>query len=78
FSLAMHAWDQPAERLLEIAPQTSAQLLMPMLGQAVEPEHAEKVNPWWREVDSMKPLHKLSSETDGEVQMPKSVAWPMD
>ena len=43
FALAMHAWDQPAERLLELAPHSAAQLLMPLLGQPVEPAHAEIV-----------------------------------
>jgi len=76
FSLAMHAWDQPAERLLELAPQTSAQLLMPLLGHAVEPAHAEHVTPWWRDVDAV--AEKPSRSIDEEVQLPKSVAWPMD
>src|SRR5271155_4116521 len=52
FALAMHAWDQPAERLLELTVDTGTQLLMPLLGQPVEPAHAELVNPWWREVEN--------------------------
>ena len=50
FALAMHDWDQPAERLLELAPQQPAPLLMPRLGEAVEPAHAEAIRPWWRAV----------------------------
>ena len=50
FALAMHDWDQPAERLLELAPQQAAPLLMPRLGGAVEPAHAEAIEPWWRAV----------------------------
>ena len=42
FSLAMHAWDQPAEALLELAPKTGAQLLMPRLGEPIEPAHTER------------------------------------
>jgi L-ascorbate metabolism protein UlaG (beta-lactamase superfamily) len=76
FSLAMHAWDQPAERLLELAPYTDAQLLMPLLGQPVEPEHVEVVKPWWREVD--KAQIKPTSSTSGEVTLPTSVPWPLD
>lgn len=45
FNLAMHAWDEPAERLFRLAPEG---LLMPRLGQPVEPERAEGVEPWWR------------------------------
>ena len=37
FCLAMHAWDQPAEELLELAPKAGAHLVMPRLGEAVEP-----------------------------------------
>jgi len=76
FSLAMHAWDQPAERLLELAPQTDAQLLMPLLGQPVEPAHTEMVNPWWREVDAT--TIKPAAETEGAITLSKSAPWPLD
>jgi L-ascorbate metabolism protein UlaG (beta-lactamase superfamily) len=76
FSLAMHAWDQPAERLLELAPRTGTQLLMPLLGQPVEPAHAEVVKPWWREVENT--IVKPTSETEGEITLPASVPWPLD
>ena len=76
FSLAMHAWDQPAERLLELAPLTGAQLLMPLLGQPVEPVHAGAVKPWWREVENA--AVKPSPETAGEITLPTSVPWPLD
>jgi L-ascorbate metabolism protein UlaG (beta-lactamase superfamily) len=76
FSLAMHAWDQPAERLLDLAPQTDAQLLMPILGQPVEPAHAEAVKPWWRDVEATSV--KSTAETQGEISLPKSVPWPLD
>ena len=49
FALALHDWDQPAERLLELAPRAGARLVMPRLGQAVEPAHAGRVQPWWRQ-----------------------------
>jgi L-ascorbate metabolism protein UlaG (beta-lactamase superfamily) len=45
FNLAMHAWDDPAERLFSLAPEG---LLMPRLGQAIEPIQAEGLDPWWR------------------------------
>ena len=50
FDLALHAWDQPAEELYVGASAHGAQLIMPELGQALEPEHGEEVKPWWREV----------------------------
>jgi L-ascorbate metabolism protein UlaG (beta-lactamase superfamily) len=76
FALAMHAWDQPAERLLEFAPRTGAQLLMPRLGQPVEPAHAGSVEPWWREVEH--PERPPGSATEDPVTVSTSVQWPLD
>ncbi|MBI2373422.1 MAG: MBL fold metallo-hydrolase [Deltaproteobacteria bacterium] len=50
FNLAIHAWDEPAERLVELAPKHGVQLVMPKLGACVEPAHVEAVAPWWREI----------------------------
>ena len=52
FNLGLHAWDQPAERLLEIAPARGVELVMPRLGEVVEPGHTETPRPWWRVVDA--------------------------
>ena len=70
FSLAMHAWDQPAEVLFERAPRAGAQLVMPRLGEAVEPAHAAKVLPWWRSVEA--------SGVPQETALPESIPWPLD
>lgn len=55
FNLALHAWDEPAERLLELAPQRRVHLVMPRLGEAAEPSRFERVQPWWRPIAA---LHK--------------------
>lgn len=47
FNLAMHPWYQPAEYLWEHAGDG---LLMPRLGEAVEPVLRRNPQPWWREV----------------------------
>ena len=70
FSLAMHAWDQPAETLLK----SDAQLVMPQLGEPVEPAHAEHVTPWWRVVDAS----ARKPETPIETTLPKTMPWPID
>jgi hypothetical protein len=70
FSLAMHAWDQPPEVLFERGPKMGAQLVMPRLGQPIEPVHAERVDPWWRTVEA--------SGTPTETRLPESVPWPID
>ncbi|MEZ5649338.1 MAG: MBL fold metallo-hydrolase [Burkholderiaceae bacterium] len=49
FCLAMHAWDEPAETLLALAGSSGAGLLMPRLGEAVEPAHGPRTLPWWRD-----------------------------
>jgi L-ascorbate metabolism protein UlaG (beta-lactamase superfamily) len=70
FSLALHAWDAPAETLLALAPALGVQLLMPRLGEALEPAHAEAVQPWWRGVDT--------ADVAPAMTVPKSMPWPAD
>ncbi|WP_233171531.1 MBL fold metallo-hydrolase [Dyella sp. ASV21] len=47
FNLALHPWQEPAEVLLAKAPEG---LVMPRLGEPVEPERVDTVLPWWRDV----------------------------
>jgi L-ascorbate metabolism protein UlaG (beta-lactamase superfamily) len=77
FDLALHTWDEPAERLLELAPRQDVALVMPKLGQPIEPSRAEQVDPWWRPVAS---LGKKSPEPREEEAPPGSEAleWPID
>lgn len=76
FALAMHAWDQPAEALLRLAPKAQAHLIMPRIGEPVEPAHAEEVTPWWRAVDTGL-LSKPSADSPA-MTLPKSMPWPLD
>ena len=76
FSLAMHPWDQPAEALLEWGPKAGAQLLMPRLGEPVEPTHEKSVEPWWRGVDP--PLREPEPKRPAVTTLPKNVPWPLD
>jgi L-ascorbate metabolism protein UlaG (beta-lactamase superfamily) len=76
FSLAMHAWDQPAERLLELGPKAGTQLVMPRLGEPVEPAHAEAVEPWWRVVDQT--AKEPEPDTPVATTLPKAMPWPID
>jgi L-ascorbate metabolism protein UlaG (beta-lactamase superfamily) len=80
FALAMHAWDQPAERLLELAAKENVRLSMPRLGQPIEPDHADSVVPWWREVDtSVAPASRRGpSTTEPSTELPGSLSWPID
>jgi L-ascorbate metabolism protein UlaG (beta-lactamase superfamily) len=50
FSLALHDWDQPVERLVEQAGRRNATLLLPRLGEPVVPGRANAQPAWWRDV----------------------------
>ena len=76
FSLAMHAWDEPAETLLALAPASGARLVMPRLGEPVEPEHAGLVTPWWRSVDEPIPDRRVVEPA--RISLPESMPWPID
>jgi L-ascorbate metabolism protein UlaG (beta-lactamase superfamily) len=77
FSLGLHDWDEPPETLLALAPKQGVQLVMPWLGEPVEPSRAENVTPWWRAVDAARgkaePAPLLEPMT-----LPKQMPWPVD
>ncbi len=50
FNLAVHPWYEPAETVLRLATASGTPLVMPRIGEPVEPAHAERVDPWWRSV----------------------------
>lgn len=54
FNLAIHAWDDPAETLIKVAPAQGVHLVMPRLGEAVEPSRVDGVTPWWRGASAAK------------------------
>lgn len=49
FDLALHAWHEPPDTLLELGTRQGARLLMPPLGSPVEPGRTQSPSPWWRE-----------------------------
>jgi L-ascorbate metabolism protein UlaG (beta-lactamase superfamily) len=66
FNLAIHAWDEPAETLVQLAPARGAHLVMPRLGAAVEPARVERVDPWWRQL-AASPRHDAPVEDESPV-----------
>lgn len=76
FTLAMHAWDDPAETLLEQGPRRGVPLLMPRLGEPVEPAAAEDVTPWWRDVDAR--THRAAARKPAALRLPRGLPWPLD
>ncbi len=75
FALAMHAWDQPAEVLYELGPQRGVRLLMPRLGQALEPARDHALAAWWRDGAVAAP-HGTASEV--ALRLPRTMPWPFD
>jgi len=76
FSLAMHAWDEPAETLLALAPKLGVPLVMPQLGEPVEPSRVERPDPWWRSVERQP--SPTAHPGIPERKVPRSLPWPMD
>ncbi len=74
FSLATHDWDQPAEVLLAQGAKQGAKLLMPRLGEPVEPANFGEVSPWWRAVGA-KPLPAVE---EPDIKLPEAMSWPLD
>jgi L-ascorbate metabolism protein UlaG (beta-lactamase superfamily) len=79
FNLAMHAWDQPAEVLYAAAVRAPLPLLMPRLGEPVEPSREFPLVPWWRAVDDG--ATELVPPAPPEVNAAESarpIPWPLD
>ncbi len=49
FSLALHAWQEPAESLISLAPKYDVKVITPKLGQVLEPSTFGSSPIWWRE-----------------------------
>ncbi|HSD87869.1 MAG TPA: MBL fold metallo-hydrolase, partial [Kofleriaceae bacterium] len=65
FSLGFHAWNEPGEQLLELAPRHDARILTPRLGVAFEPEHLDGPTPWWREVVPVRERDRMTAPIAG-------------
>lgn len=80
FNLAMHAWDEPAETLVELAPAYGTHLVMPRLGEPVEPSLSEGVDPWWRPFGARSEREATRIEDQEPPSLPPQpgVPWPMD
>lgn len=81
FALATHAWDEPVEDLLALADPDSTDLLLPRLGEPVEPVERRVVQPWWRRGKSIgdrpstQPEQAEAAISD---ELSDQLPWPMD
>src|SRR5437762_338276 len=86
FNLAIHAWDEPPETLVQLAPRQDVQLVMPLLGEPVEPSRVERVDPWWRAVTAVERISSPGGRRRRRTSPPalslrtadreSTVAWP--
>ncbi len=73
FNLAMHSWDEPAETLVARAPASGARLVMPRLGEPIEPSRAGDVDPWWRPIAA-----SIGARAAREAEEPPSLPPPTE
>lgn len=70
FNLAIHPWNEPPETLVRLGVPAGVPLVMPKLGEPVEPGRSNGVDPWWRSVSGApEPLDQadaLENETPVE------------
>lgn len=80
FSLAMHDWDAPVERLIGLSPIAGVQLVMPRLGEVVEPSRVERVETWWRsEGGDVVAREVVQPEAEAVTRdSEKTLEWPID
>ena len=61
---------------MQLGPKAGAQLVMPRLGEPVEPTTRTSVQPWWRSVDIN--AREREPETPAVTALPKAMPWPID
>jgi L-ascorbate metabolism protein UlaG (beta-lactamase superfamily) len=78
FALALHDWDEPVETLLALAEQSGAMLLLPRLGEPVEPSHGPVVRPWWRGAGGAGEPSAVVPEPVASGRLLRELPWPLD
>ncbi len=75
FNLALHAWDEPVESLIRLAPASGARLLLPRLGAPIEPSRDHVLEAWWRSVERKRATAAAPAR---EEKHPREMPWPID
>ena len=81
FALSTHAWDEPVETLLSQADPTRAHLLLPRLGEPLEPAERRPARPWWRHGGGREAARSTGPESQSDDPVdPKEgqLPWPLD
>ncbi|MDC0716634.1 MBL fold metallo-hydrolase [Nannocystis bainbridge] len=78
FSLATHAWDDPAEQLVARAPRLGVHLAMPRLGEPFEPARVGDVEPWWRASAAGERSEAPADAPEVSAEDAAALPWPLD
>ncbi|HEY2976767.1 MAG TPA: MBL fold metallo-hydrolase [Burkholderiaceae bacterium] len=65
FDLAMHAWDDPFERIVELAEAKGVPVITPMMGEAVALRQPQNGNAWWRALREPEKLRTAEASGPG-------------
>jgi hypothetical protein len=78
FALAMHAWDEPAKTCCRSAARVTP-LVLPMLGEAVEPSIAPPPRAWWRGAASLAAAAEPDAQSPLETSLrAREIPSPID
>lgn len=81
FALSTHAWDEPVEDLLALAAPNGTDLLLPRLGEPVEPVERGPVQPWWRRGRNASDVSPIRQEPPVDAvngPLSEQLPWPLD
>ena len=81
FRLAPQRWDEPIETLVREAGPAGVRLVLPQMGEAVEPTQQRPWTPWWRGTASAAPEPAARPVTEDEFDAPARLrgrVWPLD
>ncbi|RAP57735.1 MBL fold metallo-hydrolase [Oleiagrimonas sp. MCCC 1A03011] len=86
FALSTHDWDQPVETLLAQADPNHSHLLLPRLGEAVQPAERRPAEAWWRtsQRSDAPGAEAISTPPDSAAEASEAdtlsgkVPWPLD
>ncbi len=59
FNLALHGWTEPIQRLLDAAQRVGVPVVVPRLGEQIDPEAPPQVHPWWPRLPYQNAAQKL-------------------
>jgi hypothetical protein len=75
----MHAWDEPAETLLSLASKRGVPLVLPRLGESIEPSVAPPARAWWRgPVVHHEPVPQAAERSEDAAPRLRDLPWPLD